>query len=299
MSAPTPSPSPICYVFEKSTFFQNNPHACLPTPAEVRAQCKFPGASIESFGLYPPPARFPHLGLLVKFGHGASVTEGECLAFLRRQGITFAPEIYGWTTEGDVVYLYMELIPGVTLSQRWDWLSASQKEAIALELNEMMGKVRCVHLDSSTPYIGSVGRRPLQDRILEQRRGAPLMTFDSVTALHDFFMRPTLFDPTVQHPHRGDLPDDVEIQLTHGDLHLGNIIVSAPSWWTKEGLVPHVMAIVDWHQAGWMPSYWEYCKALWTVSPDREEWATAYLPKIIDCPAVVGAWLQRAAEFAV
>lgn len=73
---------------------------------------------------------------------------------------------------------------------------------------------------------------------------------------------------------RSGLPDNVPIKFTHGDLSRSNIIVS------PEGAPAHVAAIVDWHQAGWLPEYWEFCKARWTTHIG-EEWETDYLPKIL------------------
>lgn len=85
-------------------------------------------------------------------------------------------------------------------------------------------------------------------------------------------------------PLRGDLPDDAPITFTHGDLHRSNIIVS-PS---TEG-PPVVRAIVDWHQSGWYPAYWEYCKAMWTADPWKE-WATDYVPRFLEEPGCYGVW---------
>jgi len=81
-------------------------------------------------------------------------------------------------------------------------------------------------------------------------------------------------DPeTVLEPYRKDLPDDSEIVFTHGDLHRSNIIVSCTP--------PRVAAIIDWEQSGWLPAYWEDCKAHWT-STYLGNWAVQYLPLILD-----------------
>ena len=72
------------------------------------------------------------------------------------------------------------------------------------------------------------------------------------------------------------LSDDTPISFTHGDLHRSNIMVSA-----KEDGSIRIRAIIDWHQAGWLPSYWEYCKARWTASTGQE-WEEVYLPKIVE-----------------
>ena len=70
------------------------------------------------------------------------------------------------------------------------------------------------------------------------------------------------------------LPDD-PINFVHGDLHRSNIIITS-----AEKGPPRVVAIVDWHQSGWYPAYWEYCKARYTVEIG-DEWVTTYIPKIM------------------
>jgi hypothetical protein len=75
-------------------------------------------------------------------------------------------------------------------------------------------------------------------------------------------------------PFRQHLPDDCDVVFTHGDLHRSNIIISATRPY-------RVLAIVDWEQSGWLPAYWEDCKAHFTASC-RDEWAVRYLPMILD-----------------
>jgi hypothetical protein len=64
-----------------------------------------------------------------------------------------------------------------------------------------------------------------------------------------------------------------------GDLQRSNILT------TSEGQHPsHVLAIIDWHQSGWYPAYWEYCKAQWTVEPG-DEWVTKDILEIMEARA--------------
>lgn len=66
-------------------------------------------------------------------------------------------------------------------------------------------------------------------------------------------------------PYRCLLPDSVDVYFTHGDLNLGNIILSDAPGPKK------IVAIVDWEQAGWYPEHWEYCKLL-LAEPCSGEW---------------------------
>ncbi|KAF8956720.1 kinase-like domain-containing protein [Flammula alnicola] len=64
-------------------------------------------------------------------------------------------------------------------------------------------------------------------------------------------------------PH---LPYDSPIVFTHGDLNFSNIMITQRS--VKDP--PVVVAIVDWEQSGWMPSFWEYSKPrFWMMWQDE------------------------------
>jgi hypothetical protein len=97
----------------------------LPTPAEIRALS--PGRTDR-----PLPVIMEHLNLLVKFGSHVAVAEVQCLWFIRRTfgDMVPVPEIYGWRTDGREVFLYMQLIRGVTLKQRWDYPSIAERASV-------------------------------------------------------------------------------------------------------------------------------------------------------------------------
>lgn len=78
-----------------------------------------------------------------------------------------------------------------------------------------------------------------------------------------------------------ELSDDVPIVFTHADLVACNVLVTP-------GRRPRVAAVLDWAQAGWYPSYWEYCKARWVMMPEatmddgaQDEWRDRYLPLVL------------------
>jgi aminoglycoside phosphotransferase (APT) family kinase protein len=75
-------------------------------------------------------------------------------------------------------------------------------------------------------------------------------------------------------PFRAGLDDNLPINFTHGDLHPGNIIIS-------RGSGPRICAIVDWHQSGWLPESWEYCKACMTADIGGE-WERRYIPMFLE-----------------
>lgn len=90
-------------------------------------------------------------------------------------------------------------------------------------------------------------------------------------------------DPSqIPDPVRHLLPDTSAITFTHADLHPSNIMVSA------EGPC-RVVAVVDWHQSGWYPRYWEYCKAVFTAVPNGE-WERVYIPRFLEVEECFEAW---------
>lgn len=64
--------------------------------------------------------------------------------------------------------------------------------------------------------------------------------------------------------YRQFLPDEGQVVLTHGDLTLGNIIISDLPGPRR------IVGIIDWEQAGWYPDYWEYYKLCYGVAYTHE-----------------------------
>ena len=83
-------------------------------------------------------------------------------------------------------------------------------------------------------------------------------------------------------PYRNFLPDDSTITFTHADLHPSNIIVS-----TEDPC--RIVSIIDWHQSGWYPDYWEYCKTVFTADL-YGDWESEYVPRFLELPDCYDAW---------
>jgi hypothetical protein len=85
----------------------------LPSPEEVRSQAKAQHLvgvcpdnrktfSIAGPHVRPPPVIFKDLGLFVKWGSAARISEGQCLyalGYLLKDHVP-VPEIYGWREDG-------------------------------------------------------------------------------------------------------------------------------------------------------------------------------------------------------
>ncbi len=107
--------------FLESLFFKDNELSqCLPTPAEIRALSGTNQARPQ-----PLPVRFEHLNLIVKFGPHVSIAEAQCLWAIKvaLRDEVHVPEVCGWRVDGGDVFIYMQLIRGKTLKDRWDSLS--------------------------------------------------------------------------------------------------------------------------------------------------------------------------------
>lgn len=211
---------------------------------------------------------------IVKFGLEITIAEGQCLWAMKHllEEKVPVPEVYGWCKDGKDVFIYMELVDGVTLEDRWDSLSTEERIEICKQLDGMMKSLRLLEQDPDDKFIGHIGRQPLQDVIFECSPVVP-GPFPTMKAYHDFFA----FSTETPHPYRHFLPDNLPIAFTHGDLHRSNIIVSPID---AEGQ-PRVLAIIDWHQSGWLPNYWEFSKARWCVAIG-EEWEAEYLPRFVE-----------------
>ncbi|KAK2753170.1 hypothetical protein FQN54_007996 [Arachnomyces sp. PD_36] len=266
-------PSDTSVSFKGTSFAAGDRERHLPSPAEVRSRSNgftYPGT--------PPPVRFNDLNLLVKYGRQITIAEGQCLWAIRRllTDQVPVPEVYGWCQDGGETFIYMQLIQGETLSQQWERLTSTARSDICEQLRSIIEALRQLGQDPTDQFIGCIGRQPLLD--ITFSGVSDTGPFPTVQAFHDWFARlpkrgfPDLVN--VLDPFRTKLPDDSPIKFTHGDLHPSNITISL-------GQHPRVLAIIDWHQSGWFPAYWEYCKARLTAEPDSE-WNTKYIPMFLE-----------------
>jgi hypothetical protein len=139
-------------VFRDSTFF-TKPNALLasPSPTEVReaaSQSSNPNAVDKN---RPPPVAFPDLGLLVKYGREITIAEGQCLLFVRNtlSDVVPVPEVYGWCKDDGQVFIYMELVDGITLEKSWGTMTESERIPVCQQLREMINAWRGLKQDST------------------------------------------------------------------------------------------------------------------------------------------------------
>ncbi|TQV92188.1 hypothetical protein IF1G_09260 [Cordyceps javanica] len=152
-------PAGSSVTFQKSSFFlRNGKHAAFPTPSEILATSVAQTPSNGLFTAAPSTLAFENLGLLVKFGREpvVNIAEGQCLWMIQPAvpGIP-VPEIYGWTQEGDLTFLFMELVPGITLKSMWCSLSHSERTQICTELRNMVRDMRRLRQEAGQSFIGT------------------------------------------------------------------------------------------------------------------------------------------------
>lgn len=96
---------------------------------------------------------------MVKYGADVTWIEAETQIMIceKLQGRVPVPEVYGWEEDGNQGFLYMELVEGYTLMERWSGLSKDEMRAICEELNQMVKLMKGLEQDDG-PYIGEFTR---------------------------------------------------------------------------------------------------------------------------------------------
>ncbi|KAH9209329.1 kinase-like domain-containing protein [Leptodontidium sp. 2 PMI_412] len=280
-------PSDSSVVFKESTYFsENGANSSLPSPAEVRS------AQTARHLSRSMTVRFEDLKLVVKYGEEITIAEALCLWAIRQllPHQIPVPEVYGWCEDGGDFFIYMELIQGETLENKWESLSKPERIDVCGQLRAMLSELRSLKQDPENQFLGHINRQPLLDIMFTDDAKPPAGPFSSVSEFHNwlsFLIRRGVEkhwpDPSlIPDPFRDSLPDDSPITFTHADLHPSNILVTSDAPY-------RIVAIIDWHQSGWYPHYWEYCKATYTADY-RGEWNTQYIPRFVDIPECFDAW---------
>jgi aminoglycoside phosphotransferase (APT) family kinase protein len=92
----------------------------------------------------------------VKYGTEVTLAEGQCLLFIRNtlSEVVPVPEVYGWCKDDDQVFIYMELVDGMTLEKSWDTMTEGEKTSAGQQLHDMVDALRGLKQDSWPPFIG-------------------------------------------------------------------------------------------------------------------------------------------------
>lgn len=189
-------------------------------------------------------------------------------------------------------HLYMDRIPGERLSCVWDLMSKPMRESIADQMVAYVGQLSSLTSD----YIGGLDGGPIWDNLLflgqTEPRG-PFANNDELFAAlasqidgeyHDAM--PALYKL---------MPSASPPTFTHGDLHMGSVIVRGD----------RIVGITGWENAGFFPVWSESAKMQSSPAVD-EEWREMLLARgipehadaifFVDVFSVLRGGGQRAAE---
>lgn len=220
---------------------------------------------------------------VVKHGVHVDENEGHALLFVEKHLSVPAPRLLAMYREEHKLYIVMEFMPGKTLQDIWEHLSEKAKISILQQLRSIWDKMRAL---PSPGYFGSVTNGPLQHRFVwptpDPRITGPFAKeedLDLALALRsqlnwesndrrgwtsEFFARHL---PLALKGH--------QIKFTHSDLQRKNILVEEIDGKGHEEKRFRVSAVLDWEEAAWYPSYWEYAACFvdfqWTDWPEKVE----------------------------
>lgn len=93
--------------------------------------------------------------LVVKYGAGIRVTETQTQIMIRKhlKDQVPVPEVFGWTEDEGQVFIYMLMIEGVTLQERWVSMSEDGRRVVCEELRDMVKGWRSLEQDGHEPYV--------------------------------------------------------------------------------------------------------------------------------------------------
>lgn len=100
----------------------------------------------------------PSLGLLVKYGADVTISETRTQILLRDhlQDQVPIPEVFGWAEDTGQRFIYMSLIEGETLQERWGTMNEVERRAVCDELSYMVKAWRALKQDWDGRYVGEL-----------------------------------------------------------------------------------------------------------------------------------------------
>ena len=185
------------------------------------------------------------------------------MRFIRQHTSIPVPKVYCAFAHRGETYIVMERIGGQMLGQ--NWVLGRSAEAKARLLGQLKAYVQEMRrLPPPGEAIANVDGGPLHDVRIDD--GDPFGPFGDTQEFHRFLRNGFERAPGEQE----EIATMIEMQrrdwgkpvFTHGDLSSLNVFIRGDD----------VVAILDWENAGWLPSYWEYTAAC-QVAPANAFWA--------------------------
>lgn len=181
-------------------------------------------------------------------------------------------EVDGWG------FIAMDYIPGSTLRVAWPTLSLWGKLEVVWTLRQYIHQLRRVASPYSNrpgPIGGPSALRPLG--ILFNDRGPSFETVDDMVQYYEE-RKSRGFLP----PDSLPFPDASPLVMTHGDLHMSNIILD------RSGRV----WLIDWGASGYFPAWFEYITAVRLATATNGATPTSWLVLL---PLIAGPYFAHEA----
>ncbi|KAH0537164.1 hypothetical protein FGG08_006034 [Glutinoglossum americanum] len=210
---------------------------------------------------------------LVKYGNSVKEIEGWNLLFVEQYLKIPAPRLYAMFQESGEIFLVMEYIRGNLLRDVWPTLEERDKMTIVGKLKGILYSMRSL---PSPGYFGNVLRGPFSDEFFWSMSSDPSISgpFRSGNELCSALvakLKSNSEDPSKVEFFKTHLPQLLGRHpptFTHTDLQQENIIVQEID---HGQLRDYKVFIIDWEDAGWFPSYWEYA-SLFIGFHWRDDW---------------------------
>ena len=197
------------------------------------------------------------------------------------------PRPHGLITAGGSAYVFMTLVPGITLNKIWPELQEEQKMHLSNELNSIFLDLRQLECPDGTPLGGPGGEGCKDTRRHTRVSQVPLYTSSE---FWDFQYSGARAGSQVYLQFLRQLTSPFQARncvFTHGDLRTENIMVQLG----KDGKY-RISGIIDWEMGGFYPADFECTKVTNTFATNEMEDWYLYLPWCISPTRFPSKWLS-------
>ncbi|OBT47178.1 hypothetical protein VE00_03455 [Pseudogymnoascus sp. WSF 3629] len=200
----------------------------------------------------------PNDQTVVKSGEAIKIEESHALRLAEQLHLPVPHVHEAQTTPDGGASIRMDYIPGDNLKDVWPSMTPDQKHDIAIQLRDIIDKMRS--LPSESNAIRSCSGGGIRDlRSYFDYSGGPFPDEESFNSfVLDF--RPTVTPDAILRRLNALPTCNHRLTFCHADLSQHNLIVRDNK----------IVGLIDWEFAGWFPEYWEYVKFF--ERPSLRDW---------------------------
>ncbi|KAL6704471.1 hypothetical protein ACN47E_008215 [Coniothyrium glycines] len=198
-----------------------------------------------------------------------------------------APRPLGLVRAGGCFFIFMSLVPGITLESVWSGLDDSLKRSVQAQLNDIFVDLRSLTRPEGMP-LGGVAGEGCQDLRRYVRH-----TEDPIWTTEDFdnwqFSNPHFGSPIYIEVLRRLSPAPTQRHVfSHNDLRPENIVVKLQEQQC------YITGIIDWQYSGFYPEYYESTKVMNGLSTNELSDWYLFIPECISPLRNAQKWLLDA-----